>query len=188
MTLKQLKPTTTRSKKRVGRGYGSGKGGHTAGRGAKGQKARGKVPLYFEGTAMRKSLIRRLPMLRGKLRFKSIKTQPIIFNLKHLNLLPKNSTVDTKALIKQGLLPKEAINFPVKILGDGQLKHPLKVALPTSKSAAKKIIKAGGQLVKPKPAKKPAAKKPAAKKPTKSTTKATSKKTTPKKSLPKTKK
>jgi len=163
MMLKQLKSTTTRSKKRVGRGYGSGKGGHTAGRGAKGQKARGKVPLYFEGTAMRKSLIRRLPMLRGKLRFKSTKSQPIIFNLKHLNLLPKNSTVDTKALIKQGLLPKEAINHPVKILGDGQLKHPLTIALPVSKSAEKKIIKAGGKLVKPKPVKKPIAKKPAPK-------------------------
>jgi len=163
MILKQLKPTTTRSKKRVGRGYGSGKGGHTAGRGAKGQKARGKVPLYFEGTAMRKSLIRRLPMLRGKLRFKSTKLQPIIFNLKHLNLLPKNSTVDAKALIKQGLLPKEAIKHPIKILGDGELKHPLTIVLPVSKSAEKKIIKAGGKVLKPKPAKKPIVKKPALK-------------------------
>lgn len=160
MTLNQLKKTTVRSKKRVGRGYGSGKGGHTAGRGAKGQKARSKVPLYFEGTAMRKSLIRRMPMLRGKLRFKSLKPKPIIFNLKHLNLLPKNSTVDNQSLIKHGLLPEEAKNYPVKILGDGELKHPLKIALAVSKSAAKKITQAGGKVVKPKPKKEVKPKKP----------------------------
>jgi large subunit ribosomal protein L15 len=191
MVLNQLKKTTVRSKKRVGRGYGSGKGGHTAGRGAKGQKARSKVPLYFEGTAMRKSLIRRLPMLRGKLRFKSLKPKPIIFNLKHLNLLPKNSTVDNQSLIKHGLLPKEAKNYPVKILGDGELKHPLKIALAVSKSAAKKITQAGGKVVKPKPKqevkpKKPVKPKkkptsqPVKKKPAKKTTKKTTKKATKK--------
>ena len=147
MKLNQLKKSTTRSKKRVGRGYGSGKGGHTSGRGAKGQKARGKDPLYFEGTAMRKSLIRRMPMIRGKLKFKSFRDKPIILNLKHLNLLPKNSIVDNKNLIKHGLLPKEAQNHPVKILGDGELKHALKVTLSASKSAVKKIEKAGGKMI-----------------------------------------
>jgi large subunit ribosomal protein L15 len=182
MALNILKKTTTKSKKRVGRGYGSGKGGHTVGRGAKGQKARSKVPLYFEGTAMRKSLIRRMPMLRGKLRFKSLKPKPLIFNLKHLNLLPKNSTVNTETLIKHQLLPQEAKNYPVKILGDGQLKHPLKVALPTSKSAAKKILKAGGKIIKPKPQK---AKKPTVKKATKPTKAAKPSKKTPKKTAKK---
>lgn len=148
MALKDLPKTTSKSKKRVGRGYGSGKGGHTSGRGAKGQKARSKVPLYFEGAPMRKSLIRRMPMLRGKLKNKSFKNQPIILNLKHLNLLPKDSTVDHKTLIKHNLLPKEADNHPVKILGDGELKLALKVSLPTSKSAEKKILKAGGKLTK----------------------------------------
>ncbi len=168
MTLNKLDKTTSRSKKRVGRGYGSGKGGHTSGRGAKGQKARSKVKLYFEGTPMRKSLIRRMPMLRGKLKNKSFKQQSIILNLKHLNLLPKNSTVDHKTLIKHNLLPKEADKHPVKILGDGELSHPLKVTLPTSKSAAKKIQKAGGKLVtetlKPKSKKPATKKKPAPKK------------------------
>lgn len=66
MDLAKLPAIVTKGKKRVGRGLGSGKGGHTTGRGAKGDKVRGKVPLYFEGTKMRKSLIRRLPLLRGK--------------------------------------------------------------------------------------------------------------------------
>ena len=146
MAIDKLKKSTIKSKKRVGRGYGSGKGGHTSGRGAKGQKARSKVKLYFEGTPMRKSLIRRMPMLRGKLKNKSFRDKPIILNLKHLNLLPKNSIVDHKTLIKHHLLPKEADKHPVKILGDGELKHALKVALPTSKSAEKKITEAGGKV------------------------------------------
>lgn len=150
MKLNQLPKTTSKPKKRIGRGYGSGKGGHTATRGAKGQKARGKLPLYFEGTAMRKSLIRRLPMLRGKLKHKSIKPKPIILNLKHLNLLAKNTKVDLDVLIKYGLVTPEAKTTGVKILGDGQLKHPLTIILPTSKSAAKKITKAGGKVIKPK--------------------------------------
>lgn len=45
---------------------GSGKGSHTVGRGQKGQKSRGSVPVIFEGMKMKKSLIKRLPKMRGK--------------------------------------------------------------------------------------------------------------------------
>jgi len=189
MKLNKLAKTVSKSKKRVGRGYGSGKGGHTSTRGAKGQKARSKVPLYFEGTAMRKSLIRRMPMLRGKLKHKSFKPKPLILNLKHLNLLPKGTQVTLKTLIKHGLLPPEAKTLGVKILGDGQLKHPLTIALPVSKSAAKKIIKAGGKLVEPKKAK-PQSKlkpKPKVKPKPKSKPKPRAKKPASKKSVAKTK-
>ena len=64
--LNTLTKTTTTAQKRVGRGYGSGKGGHTSSRGQKGQKSRGgsKIPLWFEGGQL--PLIKRLPMLRGK--------------------------------------------------------------------------------------------------------------------------
>ena len=149
MSLSKLEATSVKSKKRVGRGYGSGKGGHTSGRGAKGQKARNKLPLYFEGTSMRKSLIRRMPMFRGKLKFKSLKkSKPLILNLKHLELLPKGTLVNLDSLIKFRLLPRDAKDFSVKILGDGDLTKALTVALPASKSAIKKIESAGGQLVK----------------------------------------
>ena len=53
-------------KKRVGRGYGSGKGGHTTGRGQKGQKSRTKIGVLFEGVKVKKSLLKRLPFQRGK--------------------------------------------------------------------------------------------------------------------------
>ena len=141
MKLHSRPKITASSLKRVGRGYGSGKGGHTTGRGAKGQNIRSRRPLYFEGTPMRKSLIRRLPMLRGKLRFTAKKGQPLIFNLKDLNSLPKGAVVTVETLIKHHLLPETAAKLPVKILGGGELKHALKIELPMSKNAAKKVAK-----------------------------------------------
>lgn len=64
-----------KSKKRVGRGMGSGKGSHTSGRGQKGQKSRGKISVLFEGMKMKKSLLKRLPLVRGKGKFHPKKTQ-----------------------------------------------------------------------------------------------------------------
>lgn len=144
MELSKLSKTTTKSKKRVGRGYGSGRG-KTAGRGTKGQKARGKVKLGFEGGQL--PLIKRLPLQRGKGKFKSFKTKPLVVNVKLLNLLPKDEVVDLKTLVKYKILKEdEAKKFGVKILGDGELKKPLVVKLPCSKGAIKKIEKAGGKV------------------------------------------
>ena len=146
MKLSTLPKTTRRSKKRLGRGYGSGKGGHTASRGAKGQKARSKVHLWFEGGQL--PLVKRMPFQRGKGRFKSLAKNPLIVNLKHLNLLPKGSSVSLKTLIKYNIVRKsEAEKYGVKILGDGKLEKPLKVSLPISKTAAAAIKKAGGSIV-----------------------------------------
>lgn len=138
--LNKLPKTTVKKTKRLGRGYGSGKGGHTSSRGQKGQKSRGKMPLYFEGTKMRKSLIRRLPMLRGKLKFKSLKAnRPIIFNLKDLNKLPAGTVVDAETLFKLGMIPDKSM--PVKILGEGNLDKKLTINLPMSKGAQAKLAK-----------------------------------------------
>jgi len=146
MQLNKLPKTTKRSSKRIGRGIGSGKGGHTSGRGQKGQKSRGSVGIMFEGTKMRKSLIKRLPFLRGKGKFKSGR-KPIIINLKFLDFLPANSLVDLNILAKNNLISREqALKFGVKILGDGQISKPLIIKLPISKKAAEKIIKAGGKI------------------------------------------
>jgi large subunit ribosomal protein L15 len=154
MKLNQLPKTTAKSKKRVGRGYGSGKGGHTVGRGQKGQKSRSKIGLLFEGTKMRKSLIRRLPMRRGKLKFKTLKTKPVILNIKYLNMLPDGIEVNLETLVKNGLVTKEALQIGVKILGDGALEKKLIVSLPVSKGARKKIEKAGGKVIDAKKAQK----------------------------------
>lgn len=147
--LNKLPKTTTPRKKRVGRGIGSGKGGHTVGRGSKGQKARRKIPLLFEGTKTKKSLLKRLPLQRGKGKFKTINAKPIVVNLKYLNLFAANDEVTLEALSKKSIInKKEGEKYGVKILGEGELKIALKVKLPCSKGAEKKIKKAGGELIK----------------------------------------
>lgn len=144
--MDKLPKVTARKAKRLGRGYGSGKGGHTSSRGAKGQHARSKVGLLFEGFKVKKSLLRRLPFQRGKGKNKA-HGSPVIVNLEVLNVFPANAKVTLESLVKQGIVQKEAAeNFGIKILGGGAIKKKLQVETPTSKSAAKKIEKAGGKV------------------------------------------
>lgn len=145
MQLNKL-PKIIKDKKRIGRGYGSGKGGHASSRGQKGQKSRGSIDPLFEGTKMRKSLIKRMPFLRGKGRNKSMKKEMIIINLKYLDKMPANTEVNPKNLLKYGLITKDQVKKSIKILGEGEIKKALKIMLPISKQAAKKIIKAGGTV------------------------------------------
>lgn len=147
--LSRLPKTVSSRGKRVGRGYGSGKGGHTAGRGAKGLKARSKRHLLFEGRKVQKSLLRRTPLLRGKGKLKSYRPAPVIINLDQLNTFRAKSVIDEKRLAKEGLVdPKEARRVGVKVLAKGKLDKVLKVALPVSAGAKKAIEKAGGEVIK----------------------------------------
>src|SRR3989338_10134396 len=144
MKLENLPGITDRKKKRLGQGHGSGRG-KTGGRGTKGQKARGKISISFEGGAL--PLIKRLPFRRGKGKNKAFRKKPIVINVKALNLLRKSSVVDIDTLIKSNIInKKEAEIYGVKILGDGELSIPLIVKLPVSKGAEKKIIKSGGKI------------------------------------------
>lgn len=142
--LHKLPKLVASPKKRLGRGHGSGRG-KTAGRGTKGQKAREKIKLGFEGGQL--PLIKRLPLRRGKGRNKPIKPGPIVVNVKYLNILPKDTQVDIETLIKAKIVKEdEARAFGIKILGDGELLLPLTVKLPCSKGAKEKIEKAGGRV------------------------------------------
>ncbi|OGH20081.1 MAG: 50S ribosomal protein L15 [Candidatus Levybacteria bacterium RIFCSPHIGHO2_02_FULL_37_13] len=144
MKLENLPKTTARKNKRLGLGHGSGRG-KTAGRGTKGQKARGKIPISFEGGAI--SLIKRLPFRRGKGRNKVFRKNPIVVNVKNLNVLKKGDIVDIKMLVKNRIVDeKDAKVYGVKILGDGDVNVALTVKLPVSKGAEKKIVKAGGKV------------------------------------------
>lgn len=143
--LKELPRLKARSHKRLGRGYGSGVGGHTVGRGNKGDKARGKSGLLFEGAKSKKSFVRRLPFRRGKGKLQSLKSSVKIIKLDKLNLLPVDALVDRAALLKAGLI--SSTDNRLKVLADGELFHSLRVALPCSQGAKEKIVKAGGQLV-----------------------------------------
>ena len=140
------------SKKRrkvVGRGRGSGHG-KTSGRGNKGQNARasGGVRPGFEGGQM--PLIRRVPK-RGFTFTPKPKYE--IVSIERLNRFASGSEVTPESLKAAKLLDKKKPY--VKILGDGDLKHPLKVrAHAFSKSAMEKIKKAGGtaETIPPAPA------------------------------------
>jgi large subunit ribosomal protein L15 len=141
-----LPKVKTAGKKRKGRGYGSGKGGHTTGRGQKGQKSRGKLGVLFEGMKMRKSLIKRLPLKRGKDKFNA-KPKPIAVNLELLNLLPAGSVVDREILVKNNIIDaKSAQKHGVKILGGGNVQKKFTIKLPISSPAADKVRKAGGKV------------------------------------------
>lgn len=144
MQLHKLLKTITKSRKRVGRGLGSGMG-KTSGRGTKGQKARGRVALGFIGGTL--PLYRKLPFRRGLGNSKrSTKMLPV--SLSKLSVFKKDSVIDLSSLIAQGIVKeKTAKKFGVKILGEGEISVPLQVNLPTTSSAAQKITKAGGQVL-----------------------------------------
>lgn len=122
----------------VGRGRGSGHG-KTSGRGNKGQKSRasGGTRPGFEGGQM--PLIRRIPK-RGFTFTPKAKFE--IVSLEKLNRFATGTEVSPESLKTARLVKK---SLPVKILGDGELKHPLTIrAHAFSKSALEKIKKAGG--------------------------------------------
>jgi large subunit ribosomal protein L15 len=144
--LNNLPKTTTKQQKRVGRGIGSGVGGHTTGKGAKGDKVRGKTKLTFDGTKIKKSWIKRLPFLRGKHRTLPV-TKIKNFSLSQLEKWFKaNDVVSPESLIK-----KSKVNFDskyvVKILSNGSLTKPLTFKnIQFSSGAKSQIISAGGSI------------------------------------------
>lgn len=145
MQLHKLQKIVAKTKRRVGRGHGSGRV-KTSGRGTKGQKARGRIPPGFEGGQL--SLVKRLPLYRGKLRNLPISKDVLPVNLKALVGLPANTEVTVESLVKHGILPKLCITkgIGIKILGDGDITVALKINVPISKSAARKITAAGGTI------------------------------------------
>jgi large subunit ribosomal protein L15 len=144
--IHDLKPAegSNKRRKRVGRGIG-GKGGKTAGRGTKGQGARGNIPANFEGGQM--PLHMRVPKLRGF-------NNPFRVEYHGVNLdsLEESglTSFDPESMQEHGLAHKGAL---VKILGRGEVSKALTVkAHAFSKSAEQAITAAGGSVeVLPKP-------------------------------------
>jgi large subunit ribosomal protein L15 len=142
MKLHNLKKTVTRRGKRLGQGYGSGKGGHTSSRGQKGQKSRGSVRLSFTGSSW--VWFKRLPFIRGKARFNSI-TNSYTLTLSDLNRFNSGETVNHESLRKVGLIGKsEGVKTKVRIVGNGKVAKKLTVHIPASATAVKAITDAGG--------------------------------------------
>jgi len=143
MKIHDLSPVkgSKKRRKRVGRGPGSGHG-KTSCRGHKGQNSRsgGGAPPGFEGGQM--PLHRRLPK-RG---FTNIfKKHYSLIHVRDLNRFTPNSTLDIEALENAGLVKR--IKDGVKLLGDGEISHPLVIKVhKVSKTAREKIENAGGKV------------------------------------------
>jgi large subunit ribosomal protein L15 len=131
-------PGSTKGRKRVGRGIG-GKGGKTAGRGTKGQKARGTVPRNFEGGQM--PLHMRIPKLKGFNNPFRVEYQAINLDTIEASELDE---ITPETLHAKGLTHKGAL---VKVLGRGELSRKVTVkAHAFSKTADAAITGAGGSV------------------------------------------
>ena len=141
--LNQLKPVegARHSKKRLGRGIGSGIG-HTSVRGTKGQNARsgGGVRPGFEGGQL--PLFQRLPK-RGF--HNPTRVEYAIVNLEDLNVFENDSVVDVQALIEKGLIKN--VKDGVKVLGKGELTKKLTVKANKFSESAQKAVEALGGSV-----------------------------------------
>ena len=146
MDLSKLTPAkgSTKNKKRVGRGQGSGKGGHTAGKGHKGQKSRSgaSIPAWFEGGQM--PLQRRIPKFGFKNRFRT-EYKPV--NLGTLQQFADEGAFDAsqpvtpEVIVALGLAKKKDL---VKVLGGGELTSALNVSAHAFSASAKTKLEAAG--------------------------------------------
>ncbi|MDQ3018430.1 MAG: 50S ribosomal protein L15 [bacterium] len=140
--LHQLKkhPKSTKRRKVVGRGLGSGHGTYST-RGGKGQTARSghsKMPARFEGG--RQPLIRQLPKNRG---FKSLQEKAVVLKMEQLNAFNDGDIVTMTSLKAKNVIPMDVSR--VKVL-QGKLNRKLTFRVPVSKTAKTAIEAAGGSV------------------------------------------
>lgn len=140
--IHQLKkhPKSTKRRKVVGRGIGSGHGTYAT-RGNKGQTKRtghSKMPARFEGG--RQPLIRQIPKRRG---FKSLQDKATVIKLDALKMFADGDVVSMASLRAAGLIPAGASR--VKIL-QGKISRKLTFSVPVSENAKAAIEAAGGTI------------------------------------------
>ena len=141
-TLNPSKGSIRSSKKRIGRGNGSGQG-RTAGKGHKGYQSRSgtKNRFHFEGGQT--PLMRRLPK-RGFSNY-GFRKEVQIVNLEQITFLEIDK-IDANILYEKGVIKKS--NVTLKILGNGDLKNRVEITADMfSKSAIEKLEKAGGKAI-----------------------------------------
>lgn len=138
MKIHDLKPApgSKRAARRVGRGIG-GKGGKTAGRGSKGQGARGQVAARFEGGQT--PISRRTPKAKG---FRNpFRVEYAVVNLDTLETFDADTTVGPDELRARGLVAKRGL---VKVLGRGELSKALTVKAHGFSASARRAIEGAG--------------------------------------------
>jgi len=132
-------PGSKKSRKRVGRGDGSGHGTYS-GRGCKGQKSRSgyNISRGFEGGQL--PLIQRLPRKRGFVNI--FKTKYNLVNISELSIFESGSEVTPEKLVETGVI--KSIRHPIKILANGDITYPLVIKANKFSAAAKAKIEAAG--------------------------------------------
>ncbi len=144
--LHLLSKLTKKVKRRLGQGWGSGAGKYS-GRGVKGQHAREKTRQLFEGGQL--PLQKKLPMLRGKSKNKSLSPKTLVFDMATLQKAVKikdGATLTKALLVSAGLLnPTKARKHEVKLVSQGEISKKLIIKVKATRGAVEKIIKAGGE-------------------------------------------
>ena len=144
MRQDELSPAagSRRDRKRVGRGDGSGNGTYS-GRGCKGQKSRSGYRMRpgFEGGQL--PIIKRLPRKRGFVNL--FRKEYSIVKLGTLSMFEAGSEATPEKLVASGVI--QSLRLPVKILADGNIKHPLTVKADKFTAAAKAKLEAAGGKV-----------------------------------------
>ncbi|MEI8126717.1 MAG: 50S ribosomal protein L15 [Actinomycetota bacterium] len=131
----QPNPGSTKRKRIVGRGI-AGKGGKTAGRGTKGQKARRQIPAGFEGGQL--PILQRIPKLKGFTNPFRVEYQPV--NLDTITVLGLTE-ITPEVLVANGLAQKKDF---VKILGRGNLSVAINISAHAFSASAKSAIESAG--------------------------------------------
>ncbi|WP_433329346.1 50S ribosomal protein L15 [Spirillospora sp. CA-294931] len=139
LKIHDLRPAPGANKAKTRKGRGEASKGKTSGRGTKGTKARGTVPVGFEGGQM--PLIRRVPKLKGFKNPNRVEFQ--VVNLDKLAALyPEGGEVTAEDLAARGAVRR---GRPVKVLGTGEISVAVQVKVNAFSGAAKeKIVAAGG--------------------------------------------
>ena len=135
-------PGSKRTRKRVGRGDGSGHGTYS-GRGSKGQKSRAGYRMRpgFEGGQL--PLIKRLPRKRGFVNI--FRKEYTAVNIDKLNIFESGSEVTPEKLVAAGIV--KSLRYPIKILAEGNITYPLVIKANKFSAAAKTKIEAAGGKV-----------------------------------------
>ena len=148
MKVHDLKPAegSTKDRKRVGRGTG-GKGGKTAGRGTKGQRARNTVARGFEGGQM--PLKQRVPKLKGfnnpfRVEYQAVNLHTLGDLAATLEAQNAGGDITPEVLVEHGLVRKDAF---VKILARGEIDAKVNVSAHAASKAAVEAIEAAGGSV-----------------------------------------
>jgi len=142
--LSNLSKIKTKKSKRVGRGYSSGKGGHTAGRGQKGQGSRTGFsnPVWFEGGQL--PIIKRMPMMRGKGKL-NVVNPTVQISLTELDKMKAKEISLETLKIEKIIDPRFK---KAKIINTGKITRKVTIkGLRVTSGAKKAIEKAGGSVI-----------------------------------------